>query len=64
VAVTEDGHFLLQDAVAGHRSEPLTDRAAVGPLGDGRPPVLPRRSRFFFWSAGSGMVAWIRRLRR
>jgi hypothetical protein len=31
---------------------------------DSRPPVLPRRSRFFFWSAGSGMVALIRRLRR
>ena len=34
MAVTEDGHFLLQDAVAGHRWEPLTGRAAVGRLGD------------------------------
>ena len=34
MAVTEDGHFLLQDAVAGHRWEPLTGRAEVGRLGD------------------------------
>ena len=46
---------------------PLDDVALLiggGSKAGGRPPRLPRLSRFFTWSAGSGMVALMLRQRR
>jgi pimeloyl-ACP methyl ester carboxylesterase len=46
------------------RSTTLRCLYAAGSKAGGRPPALPRRCRLRAWSAGSGMVALIPRLRR